>query len=168
LNTARDFPAPVSTGTIFLAVSAGGRHSCALAATSAVYCWGDNTNGQVGVGLPPGIVSTPSAVPGTYIAISAGDHHTCALATGGQLVCWGGSDFGQVGDGNPNAHDIASPQLVQGSFQATAITAGFRHTCAVRASDGQTLCWGSNMFGALGNELQAAVRATPQLVAKPR
>jgi hypothetical protein len=32
----------------------------------------------------------------------------------------------------------------------------------------QAWCWGSNVYGALGNELQAAARGEPQLVARPR
>jgi alpha-tubulin suppressor-like RCC1 family protein len=48
-----------------------------------------------------------------------------------------------------------------------SVTAGTNHTCALGV-DGETYCWGSNIFGTLGNELQAAYRATPQKVAAPR
>ncbi len=36
-----------------IAVTSGGWHSCALRADGAVFCWGRNTHGQVGVGPDP-------------------------------------------------------------------------------------------------------------------
>jgi len=56
---------------------------------------------------------------------------------------------------------------VQGGIAFKSVTAGSNHTCAL-GGDGETYCWGSNVFGALGNELQAAFRPTPQKVALPR
>ena len=50
-------PVPVSGGLIFAVISTGGRHACGVtrsyqigspAAAGAVYCWGDNTFGQLG------------------------------------------------------------------------------------------------------------------------
>jgi alpha-tubulin suppressor-like RCC1 family protein len=63
---------------------------------------------------------------------------------------------------------VTNPTQVSGPFQASAISAGESHTCAIASGTGLTWCWGSNRYGALGNEYQAAARATPQLVARPR
>ena len=41
-------PTPVQGGRTFGQLDAGGSHTCGLAA-DGVYCWGDNTSGQVGV-----------------------------------------------------------------------------------------------------------------------
>ena len=57
--------------------------------------------------------------------------------------------------------------VVQSNVAFKSVTAGSNHTCAL-GTDGETYCWGSNVFGSLGNELQAAFRATPQKVALPR
>ncbi len=42
-------PVPVAGGLSFIAVSAGGSHTCGVTASGA-YCWGDNSRGQLGTG----------------------------------------------------------------------------------------------------------------------
>jgi alpha-tubulin suppressor-like RCC1 family protein len=160
-------PIQVSGGLSFLSISAGGSHTCALEASGNVYCWGDNARGQLGNGT----LSTPSTAPtqvtggGGFTAISSGFDHTCGIA-GGAVKCWGGSDWGEVGDGSEGVHDVTSPITVAG-LQATVISVGASHSCAITTA-GVAMCWGSNRWGALGNEYQAAARATPQVVARPR
>jgi alpha-tubulin suppressor-like RCC1 family protein len=132
-----------------------------------MYCWGANGFGQLGngaIGVPS---STPVLVggPGGFTAVATGGFHTCGLASG-QVSCWGWSEYGEVGDGNVLNHTVGAPSVV-GGLQATAITAGAKHSCAMSAA-GDAVCWGSNIWGALGNEFQAGGRATPQVVARPR
>jgi alpha-tubulin suppressor-like RCC1 family protein len=162
-----DVPVLVSGGLSFVAIGAGRSHTCAIDSTGNMYCWGDNSLGQLGTGALLGQQLVPTLVsgPGGFTSLSAGDDHTCGIA-GGAVKCWGSSEFGQVGDGNVLPHNVAAPVVVSG-LQATFITAGRAHSCAINTA-GEALCWGSNRWGALGNEYQAAVRATPQLVARPR
>ncbi|HEX6315275.1 MAG TPA: Ig-like domain-containing protein [Gemmatimonadaceae bacterium] len=158
---------PVLVGGIaFTSVSAGRLHTCGVSTSGTVHCWGANSLGQLGNGGSSPQLS-PITVPGLagVSAISAGDDHTCAIA-GGAVRCWGSSSWGQVGDGNASPHTVFAPVLVPG-IEAATISAGVEHTCAMSTA-GQAMCWGSNRWGALGNEFQAAIRATPQVVARPR
>ncbi len=50
---------PLSNG---VTITAGRRHTCALLATGAVLCWGENSSGQLGIGSTTNAVS-PVAVP---------------------------------------------------------------------------------------------------------
>lgn len=57
-------PAPVSGGLAFQGLATGTqRHSCGLTTGGVVYCWGDNTFGQLGVG-GGGFAATPTRVTG--------------------------------------------------------------------------------------------------------
>jgi alpha-tubulin suppressor-like RCC1 family protein len=162
-----DVPIQVSGSVSFTSIAAGRAHTCAVDTSGNVLCWGDNTFGQLGTGTSGGLQLTPVQVSGAtgFTAVAAGDDHSCGIASG-QVRCWGRSDFGQVGDGNDLDHNVPAPVVVAG-LQATAISAGQKHTCAMSTNVG-AVCWGSNNWGALGNEFQAAVRATPQIVARPR
>jgi alpha-tubulin suppressor-like RCC1 family protein len=51
-------PVPVAGEGRFVAVGAGGAHSCGLTADGTAYCWGDNSLGQLGNGA-----EAASAVP---------------------------------------------------------------------------------------------------------
>jgi hypothetical protein len=162
-----EVPVLVSGSHNFAAISAGGRHTCGVDTSGNLFCWGDNDDGQLGNGLQFIDATVPTLVQGGggYTAVSAGAAHTCGIA-GGQVRCFGLSDWGQLGDGNQALHTALVPVTVAG-LQAASISVGASHSCAL-ATDGRAWCWGSNRWGALGNEFQAAVRATPQLVARPR
>jgi alpha-tubulin suppressor-like RCC1 family protein len=47
-------PLPLTTNQIFASISAGGHHSCAITTGGKAYCWGENTNGQLGTGNTSG------------------------------------------------------------------------------------------------------------------
>jgi alpha-tubulin suppressor-like RCC1 family protein len=56
-------PVAISGGLSFVAVSAGGAHACGVTAGGAIYCWGNNSNGQLGgstLGAAPVPVSVAS------------------------------------------------------------------------------------------------------------
>ncbi len=182
-----DTPVPVAGDLRFTSISAGGdtvqpppvrieSHTCAIAVGGAAYCWGSNESGQLGNGSIGDNSAVPVAVTGglVFASISAGSRHTCGLTTAGAVYCWGHNHDLQLGRGPPTGgnSDSGVPEIVAGgdlpaSVTLTTISAGTRHSCAV-GSDGAAYCWGSNIFGALGNTLQAAFRGFPQRVATPR
>ena len=141
-----------------IAVAAGGNHTCFLDNIGAVYCWGDNTYGQLGDGTYVQR-TTPVAVAGIAqgaVGITAGDGHTCALMSDSTVRCWGrnryGTKGGSLGNGSP-APDSPSPQTVRSADATnptlngvTMVVAGGQHTCAIVAN-GRVRCWGVNYVG---------------------
>jgi cysteine-rich repeat protein len=106
-------PVPVTT-TAWKIVSAGQSHTCAVALDGSLWCWGDNTHGQLG-DKTQASKSTPVAVAVTgltWTAVVAGVSHTCALATDGSLWCWGDNSAGQLGIGSNEEH-LAPTRVVQ-------------------------------------------------------
>ncbi len=84
-----------------VAIATGGSHSCALAASGGVKCWGENFSGQLGDGSNDSR-SKPVDASGLsrgISAIAAGSEHTCAITAIGAMRCWGANFSGQLGDG---------------------------------------------------------------------
>ncbi len=142
------------------AVSAGGRHTCALTLAGGVQCWGANEVGQLGNGATAGSrvpVDVSGLVSGVS-AVTAADYHTCALTSGGGVKCWGYNEGGQLGNGSDV--DSSTPVDVAGlGSDVVAVAAGGSHTCAVTTA-GAVKCWGWNLYGQLGDGTPTA-RATP-------
>src|SRR6266576_3296444 len=115
-----------------------------------VYCWGDNTAGQVGAGTGTLIeaLPRPAASATRFDRMTAGALHTCALATDGTAYCWGRNTENQLGRGMTPGNTTI-PGLVFTTVKFDSITAGGSHSCALR--DGTAYCWGLNSNGQIGD-----------------
>lgn len=130
-------------------MTAGDAHTCAIDAAGAAFCWGRNSEGQIGDGTLVERSSQTMAMLGdaSADAIAAGAAHTCALA-GGAVLCWGRNAEGQAAA--PMPAPLLLPRPVMGLAPARAIAAGGHHTCALDEA-GTVSCWGANESGQLGN-----------------
>jgi alpha-tubulin suppressor-like RCC1 family protein len=167
-----------SQQAVLLAV--GDNHAClsgtntASPTMNAVYCWGENDNGQLGYAtgtlatgdcaLDSGsTMAAPVSYNGMFItgatSLAAGSHHSCAVIMNGQVVCWGDNSQGQLGNGDmslppgkPNAPQVVQVKDETGQSVLTGalqVYAGGDSTCAM-TTDGRLLCWGANADGQLG------------------
>lgn len=159
-------PIPVAGGHIFSALSAGGNQTCGLSPPDALagvlYCWGDNSAGQLGNGTTTNR-SLPSLVAGSHLfsAVTVGGRHVCAEPG---AYCWGDNSFGQLGNGvlsSSSVPVIVGTGVVNGAagnyYQFVSMSAGSTHTCGVAQGNNgfitysAAVCWGDNSFGQLGN-----------------
>jgi alpha-tubulin suppressor-like RCC1 family protein len=158
-------PSSLAGGVTFTQVSAGTGHSCGLTSEGKAYCWGGNSDGQLGTGAPFGSIGTaPAPVAGgfTFTQLSAGGRHTCGLNVSGQAYCWGSDLFGQLGNGAASAR-VNTPSSVAGGLTFTQISTGLIDTCAITQA-GKAYCWGSDFFGELGNGFPQAQTSAPSPV----
>ena len=135
------------------AISTSWTHSCALHQNSTISCWGANLTAQLDDNEE--LMSlVPVKVRGIddATAISTSWSHSCALHQNSTISCWGANSFGQLGNGTGGTlldHNPV-PVKVQGIDDATAITAGENHSCALH-QNGTISCWGNNFLGSLGD-----------------
>jgi alpha-tubulin suppressor-like RCC1 family protein len=143
-----DGSAPVVLQLTDVRVSGGFGHACAVTG-GALRCWGDDSDGQLGVASGDGgTILPPVTVPGgPWTAPAAGSAHTCALATDGGVWCWGGNANGQLGSGDRTSRP--EPRQVTLPAKAVDVRTGFEFTCALLA-DASVWCWGYNLEGQLG------------------
>lgn len=131
-------------------VAAGAGHSCVVVESGDVWCWGDNSHGQVGA-VASGNAEPPTLVgglPSKAVSVSCGWYHTCALLETGELYCWGSDSQGQLGSIEVS-HFSACPLVVESTEKWLFVSAGSVHTCAVSESGG-VWCWGLGDDGQIG------------------
>lgn len=138
----------------------GFAHVCAVA-SGAVYCWGENNSGQLGISnnnttdsAVPVAVNTSGVLNGkTVQEVQVGLRHSCVRANNG-AYCWGLGSSGRLGTGsNSTQYTPATVAQQPGSLTASnviGIGAGANRGCAV-VSDGRTFCWGLNGNGQIGD-----------------
>ena len=131
-------------------VSLGENHSCALNNSGEVFCWGDNSEGQLASNTIEES-SIPIQIPhlSKITMISSGNNHTCALHLKGEVFCWGDNRSGQIG--NKRIQNKVSVNLVQNLKNVREISAGGSTTCAT-TKDNFVFCWGDNSFSQVGIE----------------
>lgn len=132
-------------------------HSCAVFAdgTPTLRCWGDDTDGQLGLGS---FQSTAAPTPVMAVAagtkVSAGPGYTCAAPMpDGGARCWGINDEGQLGLGVIGPA-VNTPQTPLGQDKGVeAVVAGPESACAIHLG-GESVCWGRNRDGMLATPTQ--------------
>ena len=153
-NSTTDSSTPVGVyglGSKVKNITSGYLHSCALTTNGRVWCWGNNTYGQLGNNSTTNS-ARPVAVAGLgrgVRAIDAGWFDTCAITARGAVKCWGNNSYGQLG--NNTTTSSLTPVQVHGLTRgAKAVSASYFHTCAITAK-GAAKCWGNNSWGELGD-----------------
>lgn len=84
----------------YVAVYAGGHHTCALDDQGIAWCWGANDLGQLGTGDLTADHEPREVMGGlTFVELALGENTTCGRTTDGSTYCWGDGNSGRLGDG---------------------------------------------------------------------
>jgi alpha-tubulin suppressor-like RCC1 family protein len=159
-----------------LKIFANENQTCVITGTENAFCFGNNLNGSLGIGIsggsyPPLNTTLKAWAPTKQINfgsgarvkdINIGGSHTCAiidypaLSRSGEATCWGSGAYGKLGKGN--TQNFTSPELLGGSIapidfgpgvKVKQISAGESHTCALLSTN-EVKCFGINISGVLG------------------
>mgnify|MGYP000914713683 CR=1 FL=1 len=149
----------------------GGSHACAVADDGQLFCWGENSSGQLGVGstvdADEPVAVSPLPPPGRAQAVALGSSFTCALLVDGAVSCWGTNNYGQLGNGTTDPLDEPpTPVELPAPGFATQITAGEDFVCAL-LGDGAITCWGDDEDGQLANGADGDQTAPPAPIDLP-
>jgi len=138
---------------------------CGIKSNGTAWCWGDNTDGQLGNGTTT-LSNTPVQVSGgsawKTINVGGGDlnnTYACGIKSDDTLWCWGKNAGGQLGIGNTTSQ--SSPVAVGGTWKM--VSAGVYSTCGIK-TDNTAWCWGVQSFGRLGNGVTSGNQTTPVAV----
>ena len=154
----------VQLGSTVTAISVNTHFSCAILSQGKVKCWGNNTDGQLGLNsqtsIGKQIQDMNHNLPTIDLAekvtqLTLGNNFACVLLQNQNVQCWGNNIYGQLGLGDRNARGdhtlpVGSTTINLGTGRtAKSITAGDSHACAIL--DNNTVkCWGRNLYGQLG------------------
>ncbi|MCM2328971.1 MAG: choice-of-anchor D domain-containing protein, partial [Lysobacter sp.] len=150
-----------SPGTPPATIAAGTSHTLVITPSGEVRGWGDNTSGKLGNGnTAASTIPVRASGLTQVIAVAAGMSHSLALKADGTVWAWGLDTDGQLGNGptapttcsipgGGNAACALVPQQVQGLADVVAISAGWRHSMALRR-DGTVWAWGNGFNGQSG------------------
>lgn len=152
-----------------------GNATCAIADGRA-YCWGYDSNGQLGNGSVTGAQTAPVAVDTSGVlanknvtAISSnGSNGTVCAVADDQTYCWGYNDATYPILGNGTTTNASSPVAVSAGdipagATATSVSVGSGHACAI--ADNRAYCWGYNSSGQLGDGI-VVTQSTPVRIGK--
>jgi len=116
-----------------------------------LWCWGENTNGQLGLNSTVNYSSpvqvgslTDWATPG------AGDQISFTVKTDGTLWSWGSDSYGVLGHAT-NFVAKSSPTQVGSLTDWFRVSAGFGWSCALK-TDGTLWSWGGGLMGRTGHD----------------
>ena len=138
----------------FVSIAFSQNSSLALDATGQVYAWGDNDEGQLGLGDASTVEFDdadrlePAAIPAIQdaVAIARGYDHGMILRADGTVWTFGDNGSGQLGHSDGTSSDV--PRQVPTLSQIVQVVAGSKSSYALDAQ-GVVYGWGSNRYGNL-------------------
>jgi hypothetical protein len=157
----------------FTSLTSGGNSFCARDAGGVPWCWGDNTELQLGRAGQTGCLTgslttrycpTPAPIDAqlAFVRVRIGMENTCGESAGGDSYCWGRGDYNllqqpvakacvfKVTQGGYQDRCTATPLPILTNPALASLTPGADAICGL-TSGGQAYCWGRGTSGQLGN-----------------
>ena len=161
-------PIELGTGLKVNQFDIGYDSQCAVLSNGSVKCWGQNPNGELGLGDTAArqttsqmgdnlnLVNLGTGV--TAIQVGVGNDFACALTNSRDVKCWGANSNGELGQGDTVKRGDGAGEMgaalnnidLGSGVKVRKIEIGAEHSCALTTT-GSVKCWGRNQYGQLGN-----------------
>ncbi|OQR93330.1 hypothetical protein ACHHYP_02654 [Achlya hypogyna] len=132
-------------------LACGSRFTVAVSIHGAVFAWGKNDYGQLGIGHSLHTQLEPRVVDGLHdvaiARVATRGSHVVAVSEEGGVYTWGRGDDGQLGHNTKASLHV--PTRVASLQHVVAVACGRAHSVAVDLK-GTLYSWGSGEDGALG------------------
>lgn len=167
-DTARDALEPVAVpGTDWSFVDTGDGHTCGIRFDGSLWCWGRNTQHQLGPSTEEQVRHPIQVGTDTdWLRVDSGQEAAVALKQDHSLWVWGTNTGSDSDDGYPlglDADVLATPTRLGTATDWVGVSTCVFHSCAVNRAE-ELWCWGRNMEGQLGTG-DTMIRKQPTLVA---
>uniref|UniRef100_A0A8C1EDL7 X-linked retinitis pigmentosa GTPase regulator n=1 Tax=Cyprinus carpio carpio TaxID=630221 RepID=A0A8C1EDL7_CYPCA len=132
-------------------LAAGSNTSAALTQDGRLYMWGDNSEGQIGLGKESNALNPREVSVGKRVSwVSCGYYHSAFVTVDGALYTFGEKDSGKLGLSTEKLASHKVPQQVTGiSDKVVQVSCGGGHTVAL--TDHEVYSFGLGQFGQLGH-----------------
>lgn len=134
-------PLPVMGGLTFKSLSSGDNGACAVSASDDGYCWGTNSNGQLGLGTATTAPTGPQRVLGGLkfaLITTVYRSSTCGITLDGDLYCWG--QFAPLSISSRLGERAYRPYHLIKGVKFRSLSRYLTAICGI-AMDGRVFCW---------------------------
>ncbi len=142
VNVTDPAPTLVIGGRRWTDFDIGSGSVCGIAENEKLYCWGDASEGALGIGATSGRYPAPVAVlpESSFVALDLGlALGACAITTAHTAMCWSRNNLGRVGNGADTT--VTTPVAVSGANRFAGIGTSYGGSCGVTDA-GTAMCWG--------------------------
>jgi len=138
----------VPTSTHKIAI--GSDHSCVIKSDRSLWCWGDNSRGQIGDDTTEQRVSPVRiGLDNDWANIALGVRFTCAVKINGKMFCWGDNESGQLNIISTAETIVPTEIEIDHKVSLLAVNSQAQTTCEI-SEENSLYCWGLNIFGQAG------------------
>ncbi|XP_073682261.1 retinitis pigmentosa GTPase regulator b isoform X1 [Garra rufa] len=145
-------------------LAAGSNTSAALTQDGRLYMWGDNSEGQIGLGKESNALTPREVSVGKRVSwVSCGYYHSAFVTVDGALFTFGEKDSGKLGLSTEKLANHKVPQQVIGiSDEVVQVSCGGGHTVAL--TEHEVYSFGLGQFGQLGHGTFIFESRSPRVV----